>query len=144
MLVSSIAVVGGETVLDIGANIGYFTLLIVTYCDGQNVRDYVYVDDIVRANIAALDKGENQVYNLGWGEGVSVNEIFGHLKKITNYRMEQRFGPPKLGEVRGTYLDASKATRELGWRTMIELGESLRQTVEFCRSLFPEPSSPGQ
>ena len=108
----------------------------VTNGDGENVRDYVYVGDIVRANVAAVTKGANTAYNLGWGVGVPVNEIFSRLKTLTGYPLEQHFGPPKLGEVRRSYLDASKAARELGWQPKVGLEEGLRRTVEYFRPVF--------
>jgi len=108
----------------------------VTNGDGENLRDYVYVGDVVRANVAALTKGSQGVYNLGWGKGVSVNEIFTRLKKATGYSLDQQFGPPKLGEVRRSYLDASKASKDLGWQPLTSLEEGLPKTVEYIRQVM--------
>lgn len=101
---------------------------------GEQERDFVYVDDIVEANIKAMEAGDNQVYNLGWGIGTSVNEIFIKLKEITGYKGEAVHGPPKLGEVFKIYLDASKAREELGWMPRVGLDEGLRRTVEYFRN----------
>ena len=99
--------------------------------DGEQQRDFVYVSDVVRANLLALENGDDGVYNLGWGAGVSVNEIFKRLKAMTDYSLDEFHGPPKLGEVRYSYLDASKARQELGWEPLVSLDEGLRQTVEY-------------
>ena len=104
--------------------------------DGEQQRDFVYVSDVVRANLLALENGDNGVYNLGWGVGVSVNEIFRRLKAMTHYFLDEVHGPPKLGEVRCSYLDAGKARRELGWEPLVSLDEGLRQTVEYFRPLM--------
>lgn len=103
---------------------------------GEQERDFVYVDDIVEANIKAMETGDNQVYNLGWGVGTSVNEIFVRLKEITGYKGEAVHGPPKLGEVFKIYLDASKAQQELGWVPRVGLDEGLRRTVEYFRNAY--------
>ena len=101
---------------------------------GEQERDFVYVGDIAEANILAMEGGDNQIYNLGWGVGTSVNEIFARLKEITSYEREAVHGPPKLGEVFKIYLDASKARQELGWSPQVELEEGLRRTVEYFRN----------
>lgn len=101
---------------------------------GEQERDLVYVGDIVEANIKAMETGDNQVYNLGWGVGTSINEIFARLKETTGYEKEAVHGPPKLGEVFKIYLDASKAQRELGWAPRVRLDEGLRRTVEYFRN----------
>ena len=101
---------------------------------GEQERDFVYVGDIAEANVLAMERGDNQVYNLGWGVGTSVNEIFAKLKEITGYEREAVHGPPKLGEVFKIYLDASKARQELGWSPQVELEEGLRRTVKYFRN----------
>ena len=100
---------------------------------GEQERDFVYVDDIVEANLLAVERGDGEIYNLGWGFGVSVNEIFARLKEITGYRRDAVHGPPKPGEVFKIYLDASKAQRELGWKPRIGLDEGLRRTVGYFK-----------
>lgn len=100
---------------------------------GEQERDFVYVGDCVRANLLALDTGSGQIYNLGWGAGVSVNDIFRHMKDITGYGLEPVYGPPKLGETFKIYLDASKARRELGWKPEVTLRDGLELTVAYFR-----------
>jgi UDP-glucose 4-epimerase len=101
---------------------------------GEQERDFVYVGDIVEANIEVMERGDGQIYNLGWGVGTSISEIFARLKEITGYEREAVHGPPKLGEVFKIYLDANKAHRELGWVPRVGLDEGLRMTVEYFRN----------
>lgn len=108
----------------------------ITNGDGEQLRDYVYVGDVVRANVIALEKGDNGVYNLGWGKGTSVNEIFECLKALTDYPLSAVHGPPKLGEVQRSCLDATKARQELQWWPLTEFEEGLRRTVDFFRPIF--------
>lgn len=108
-------------------------LPVVINGDGEQRRDFVYVSDVARANVLALECGNNAVYNLGTGVGIAVNEIFRRLREITGYALPPRHGGPKLGEVQESCLDARKAQRELGWRPEIPLDVGLRQTTDFIR-----------
>ncbi len=101
---------------------------------GEQERDFVYVGDIAEANVKAIGESDSQIYNIGWGVGTSINEIFTKLKEIAGYEKEAVHGPPKLGEVFKIYLDASKAEKELGWAPRIGLDEGMRMTVEYFRS----------
>lgn len=101
---------------------------------GEQVRDFVYVRDCVKANFLALDKGSGQVYNVGSGVGTSVNQIFAYLKKLTDYQIPANYGPAKAGETFRIYLDANKIRQELGWAQSYDLEEGLRKTIEYCRA----------
>jgi len=104
--------------------------------DGEQERDYVFVGDVAYANLLALNNGDNDVFNLGWGIGTSVNTIFHRLKNIINSDTKEVHGPPKLGEVRKSCLDASKVRGILGWQPQVELEEGLRRTVDFFRPIL--------
>jgi UDP-glucose 4-epimerase len=102
--------------------------------DGEQLRDYVFVSDVVRANLLVLGGGDNEVFNLGWGKGISVNEIFRALKEILDNEMPEIHGAAKLGEVRQSFLSAEKARRLLGWSPVVTLQEGLKRTAEFVQS----------
>ncbi|ABQ46437.1 NAD-dependent epimerase/dehydratase [Thermotoga petrophila RKU-1] len=101
--------------------------------DGEYVRDYVYVDDVVRANLLAMEKGDNEVFNIGTGRGTTVNQLFKLLKEITGYDKEPVYKPPRKGDVRKSILDYTKAKEKLGWEPKIPLEEGLKLTVEYFR-----------
>lgn len=102
--------------------------------DGEQLRDYVYVEDCARANLMALTTDRaNMIYNLGFGKGTTVKEIFSTLKGITGYGRAANHGPAKLGETRQIYLDATRARQDLGWEPLTNLFEGLEQTVEYFR-----------
>ena len=105
----------------------------VIFGSGEQERDFVYVGDIAEANIRAMEGSDSQIYNIGWGVGTSINEIFVKLKEITGCEKEAVHGPPKMGEVFKVYLDASKAKQELGWVPRVGLDEGLRMTVEYFK-----------
>lgn len=102
--------------------------------DGEQERDFVYVGDCARANLLAVTKPHDSgIFNLGYGQGTSINEIFDHLKAITGYPLERQHAPAKVGETRRIFLDAGKARQVLGWEPTVDLESGLRQTVEYFR-----------
>lgn len=104
--------------------------------DGEQERDFVYVEDCARANLLALQAEHGLgILNLGSGQGVTVNEIYNRLRNLTGYQKEAIYGPPKLGETRRIYLDATKARHELGWEPRISLAEGLERTVSYFRQV---------
>ncbi len=104
--------------------------------DGDQERDFVYVGDCARANLLAVQtEGAGGIYNLGYGLGTSVNQIFDSLKEITGYAPSPIHGPAKLGETRRIYLDASRAEKELKWKPSVPLHEGLKRTVEYFNSV---------
>lgn len=100
---------------------------------GQQERDFVYVSDIVTANVLSMEKGDGEILNLGSGKGTSVNEIFDQLSGITAYKRKPVYAPPLIGEVFKATLNAGKALQLLGWRPSIGLEAGLERTVEFLR-----------
>ncbi len=98
--------------------------------DGEQKKDYLYVGDIARANVAALTQGSGLVANLGTGEGITVNRIFSALSEATGNAMPANYGPPRPGDVRNFWLDYSRAGRELGWAPQTSFEEGVRLTVE--------------
>ncbi len=102
--------------------------------DGNDERDYIYVSDFVAA-MAMLGEGEGKgPYNIASGEGISVNEIYRSLQKLTGYDRAPTYGPPRLGDIRKIKLDSSRAHKELGWRQTTSFDHGLKKTVEWFRS----------
>jgi UDP-glucose 4-epimerase len=101
--------------------------------DGTQRRDYVYVGDVVRANLlaAAADASALGAYNVGTGRETDVNELFAMLRDACGVSVEAVHGPAKPGEQRRSCLDASHAQRMLGWSPQVSLEDGLRRAVEF-------------
>ncbi len=106
--------------------------------DGEQVRDYVYVSDCARANLMVLEAGGGRVFNLGYGVGTTVNQIFAHLKELIGYALDANYGPAKAGETYRIYLDARRAKAELGWDATIELADGLNKTVVYLKKELAE------
>jgi UDP-glucose 4-epimerase len=96
--------------------------------DGAQTRDFVYVGDCAQANVAALDGGDGEAYNVGTGVGTSVNDLFYTLLDVTEQAVEPRRGARRPGDARDSYLDCAKIERELGWRAEVGLREGLERT----------------
>lgn len=87
--------------------------------DGTGVRDYIHVVDVAKGHVKALEnapKGLN-TYNLGAGRGVSVYEVVTTFEKVNNVKINYKFAPRRAGDLPEYYADASKALKELGWKT---------------------------
>jgi UDP-glucose 4-epimerase len=102
--------------------------------DGGQIRDFTYVEDIARANLLALASDKVGIYNVGTGVPSSINTVHDYLTEITHYGQQPSYIPRPLGEVLETYLDSSKAARDLNWEAQVSLEEGLRRTVEWFRS----------
>jgi UDP-glucose 4-epimerase len=96
--------------------------------DGGQTRDFVYVEDVARANLLAAQRGSG-IYNVGSGAATSIQALFDQLARLAGYNLPANYGPPKPGEVRHSCLDASRAERELGWRADTALAEGLLRTL---------------
>jgi UDP-glucose 4-epimerase len=103
--------------------------------DGEQQKDYVYVGDVARANLLALDQGDNDIFCIGTGEGTSVNAIYETLAEITGYRPEITRAPKRPGDVYRSYFDCSKAEQGLNWKPAVDFTEGTRKTLEFFQTV---------
>ncbi len=108
--------------------------------DGNQTRDYVYVGDVVRANLLALKGGYTGYFNVGTGVEVSVNELYGLLKERTGYTGDKVHGPAKAGEQLRSVIDHGLIKREMGWTPEVALGDGLGFTVEYFRKKAGRPA----
>ncbi len=102
--------------------------------DGKQTRDYVYVSDIVDANLLALEYPETGIFNLGTGVETDVNTLYRTLRDLTGAECEEIHGPAKKGEQQRSVLDYSLAKKVLGWEPKVELEQGLKKTVEYFKS----------
>jgi UDP-glucose 4-epimerase len=100
---------------------------------GEQSRDMLHVGDVATANIAALDKGSGGTFHVSTCIAVSVNDLFGKLALLTDYRLDPNFGPPRKGDVFRSALDNHLAKDELDWEPRVKLEEGLSLTVDYFR-----------
>lgn len=103
---------------------------------GKQTRDYVFVGDVVKANLLTLNDESNEVYNIGTGKETDVNELFRTLNKITNKNKEEIHGPAAPGEQMRSVITSDKIYNKYGWRPDTLLGNGLNETVEFFKNKF--------
>ena len=96
--------------------------------DGENVRDFVYVEDVAEANIKALFSDANGTFNIATGRGVTVFQIVQELQNLTGHKDEVEYGPANSGELRTVVLNSLQADLELGWHSRTRLVDGLAET----------------
>jgi len=102
--------------------------------DGAQRKDYLYVGDVARANVLALEHDTGGAFNIGSGLGRSVNDIFRSLQAATGDTTIPVYGPPRPGDVRNFWLDCSRAANELGWLPQVPFEEAINLTIASLRS----------
>ncbi|MBN1400884.1 MAG: GDP-mannose 4,6-dehydratase [Anaerolineae bacterium] len=102
--------------------------------DGEQQKDYVYVGDVARANLLALERGGGEAFCIATGRGTSVNALYRGLVEIIGREVEIVRAPRRPGDVYLTYFDCAKAQAQLGWQPQTDLAEGLRLTVDHFRS----------
>jgi UDP-glucose 4-epimerase len=106
------------------------------YGFGKPTRDYVHVDDVVRALLAA--EGTAGVFNISTGVETAVDGIFEILQEAAGTSLRPRYAPLRAGELERSCLSAERAGRELGWRAEVPLAEGLRRTYEALAAEFAQ------
>jgi UDP-glucose 4-epimerase len=102
----------------------------VIYGDGSQTRDFVYVDDVVDAFVRAVDKGGGLLMNIGTGVETSVQQLFDVMAKLTGFKQDARYDPPRAGELARSALDPSRAGIHLGWQPWTTVEEGVARTLE--------------
>ncbi|MDO8550833.1 MAG: NAD-dependent epimerase/dehydratase family protein [Ignavibacteria bacterium] len=100
---------------------------------GKQTRDYVYVGDVVKANLLALNDDVCDIYNVGTGKETDVNELFHKLNNIIGSNKEEKHGPPAPGEQMRSVITSEKLFKKFNWKPSTTLDEGLKPTVEFFK-----------
>jgi len=108
------------------------------YGDGEQTRDFTYIDNVVHANllaaVAPADKVNGQMMNTATGQRITLNETFKILSELTGYGGEPTYLPPRAGDIRDSFADIRLAERLLGYYPIVDFREGLRRTVEWYRA----------
>ena len=106
--------------------------------DGEQSRDFTYIDNAVEANLlackASAEKVAGKVFNIATGRRITLNETFKALQSLTDYSGSPRYGPERGGDIKHSLADISKAESALGYKPKVDFEEGLRRTVEWYRS----------
>lgn len=104
--------------------------------DGEQTRDFTFVEDIISANLAcctAPDDAAGEVFNVAWGNRISVNALADTIAKILGTSIKPVHDPVRPGDVRDSQADAAKALRMIGWKPRISFDEGLSRTIDWYR-----------
>jgi len=106
---------------------------VTIFDDGEQSRDFTYVDNVVAANLLAADAGgaSGQIFNISAGAPSSVNELAEATGHLLGRDVERRYLPPRPGDLRNSWADVSKARDVLGYETSVSLEDGLQRTAEF-------------
>jgi nucleoside-diphosphate-sugar epimerase len=106
------------------------------YGDGRQSRDFTHVDDIVEANWLALEKGlPGEVFNIGGGSRVTLNEVVEMIKTMVGRELEVHYEGVQKGDVRHTFADMTKAEKKLGYTPKVPISEGLQREYEWIKAL---------
>jgi UDP-glucose 4-epimerase len=101
----------------------------VIFGDGEQTRDFIYVADLVKANLLALDQGDNVLVNISTQSRDSINDLFNYLNQILLYDLEPIYKEARQGDIRHSSLVNSRAKELLGWTPAYDFKSGLEQTV---------------
>ena len=108
------------------------------YGDGEQSRDFTYIDNAVEANLLACQapagQAAGQVFNVATGRRVTLNETFKLLQDLTSYSGKPKYGPERGGDIKHSLADISRAETALGYKPSVDFEEGLRRTVEWYRT----------
>lgn len=100
--------------------------------DGEQTRDFVYVEDVAEANVLSVESEvSGDIFNIGTGIETNVNEIAQQIKKVINPNIAIKHGPHKPGEQKRSVIDCKKAKKILGWEPCVALSDGLRKTCDY-------------
>ncbi|HGJ66285.1 TPA: NAD-dependent epimerase/dehydratase family protein [bacterium] len=105
----------------------------IIFGDGKATRDYIFIDDVVDANMIALEKGDREIYNIGTAIETDVNEIFRLLKKEFGFSKDAINGEKRPGELQRISIANDKAKAELGWYPKYTLEQGIKKTAEYYK-----------
>jgi nucleoside-diphosphate-sugar epimerase len=110
----------------------------VVYGDGEQSRDFTYVDNVVDETLLACEKAEASglVFNGGTGVRITINEVLKLLEKITGKKIQAKYEPPRTGDIRDSQADISLPRRMLGYEPQVDFEEGLRRTWDWYKSNF--------
>jgi UDP-glucose 4-epimerase len=103
------------------------------YGDGEQTRDFVFVDDVADAFVRATDKGGGLIVNIGTGVETSVQQLFDSMARQAGFGEPARYAPPRTGELRRSALDPGRASIHLGWQPFTRIDEGLARCLEHFR-----------
>ena len=114
---------------------------VVIHGDGKQTRDFVFVGDVARANVLAIESSVSGTFNVSTGSETDVNELFRLVALAFDSSTAPLSGPARAGDIERSVLNPGRAAEVLGWRAEIDLESGLAVTAEWFRSQLPAPTN---
>ncbi|UUX92269.1 SDR family oxidoreductase [Methanoplanus endosymbiosus] len=106
----------------------------IIYGDGEQTRDFTYVKNVIQANVKAMESDATGFYNIACGERISLNNLAKNIMEILNFDTEPIYEEPRVGDVRDSLADISKANKAFNYKPEYSLNDGLRETIEWYQN----------
>ncbi|MBF0557326.1 MAG: NAD-dependent epimerase/dehydratase family protein [Nitrospirae bacterium] len=112
---------------------------VIVHGDGSAIRDFIHIDDVIKAcHLLAESNSDEDVFNIGSGKGISINDVLGELRQLTDIAMDVTYVRNRKNDIAASILDIQKAKGILGFEPCIPLKEGLKLTISSYAKDFPE------
>jgi UDP-glucose 4-epimerase len=105
----------------------------IIFGDGEHTRDFIYVKDIVSANIAALSYGSHSIYNISWNQQISLNNLLKQMNTIIGSNVIPQYALARKGDILHSRLDNQKALKQLHWLPQYSIQKGLTETYQYYK-----------
>jgi UDP-glucose 4-epimerase len=102
--------------------------------DGEQTRDFVFVKDVVQANFLAAEKAQGGLFNVAWGQKITIKDLAGKVIELTGSEAEIRHLPERAGDIKHSMADNSKIVSQLGFKASSNLTDGLKETIKFFQN----------
>ncbi|HWI55199.1 MAG TPA: NAD-dependent epimerase/dehydratase family protein, partial [Desulfobacteria bacterium] len=106
----------------------------VIFGDGEQTRDFVYVEDVAAANVKALSGADNMILNVGTGEPISINKLLAVMAEVIDSGIQPIHAEDRQGDIKHSCMETGRIKEYLGWAPAFSLAEGLAKTMEFYKN----------
>jgi UDP-glucose 4-epimerase len=103
------------------------------YGDGEQIRDFIYVKDVARSNIMAIESNISGIYNVSTNEKVTISDLFDLVNKALGKHIQAMYTSERKGDIRNSYMTYERINRDLGWKPTYTLIDGLKETIEYYK-----------
>lgn len=107
---------------------------VTIFGDGKQTRDFIYVSDVINANLLIFQRSTTRTFNVATQESISINNLFEKISKISHLKAEKLHQPLKYFEVKNSQLSREKIEKEVGWIPEVSIDQGLKNTIDFFKN----------
>lgn len=104
--------------------------------NGEQTRDFIYVKDIAKANLIALNRGDNKIINISANVPITVNKLFNTMKNLLSIDIEATYSEARKGDILYSYLNNNFAREILDWQAEYDLENGVKETIDYYKNLY--------